>query len=52
MSVRRGYKFDSGGLRTADTNDAVPTMMEEDVFRVLKLPWIRESLTLVAKREE
>ncbi|GAA6050647.1 hypothetical protein JCM3770_000871 [Rhodotorula araucariae] len=35
-----GYKFDSGGLRVRGTNEVVPTVMERDVFRALKLKWI------------
>jgi hypothetical protein len=37
----RGYKFDSGGLRVRGTHEVVPTMMEKDVFRALKLKYIR-----------
>ncbi|BGP09413.1 hypothetical protein NBRC10512v2_005019 [Rhodotorula toruloides] len=36
-----GYKFDSGGLRVRGTHEVVPTMMEKDVFRALKLKYIR-----------
>lgn len=35
-----GYKFDSGGLRVRGTNEVVPTMTEQDVFRALKLKYI------------
>jgi DNA polymerase/3'-5' exonuclease PolX len=42
---RSGYKFDSGGLRVRGTNEVVPTMTEQDVFRALKLKYIRESLS-------
>ncbi|GAA5880849.1 hypothetical protein JCM3774_000499 [Rhodotorula dairenensis] len=35
-----GYKFDSGGLRVRGSNDVVPTMTEQDVFRALKLKYI------------
>ncbi|GAA5904753.1 hypothetical protein JCM8208_001344 [Rhodotorula glutinis] len=37
---KRGYKFDSGGLRVRGTNEVVPTAHERDVFRALSLPWI------------
>ncbi|GJN90271.1 hypothetical protein Rhopal_003272-T1 [Rhodotorula paludigena] len=39
-----GYKFDSGGLRVRGTNEVVPTVMERDVFRALKLKWIPPEL--------
>lgn len=42
--ARRGYKFDSGGLRVRGTHEVVPTMTEQDVFRALKLKYMRESL--------
>ncbi|GAA5993476.1 hypothetical protein JCM11641_002670 [Rhodosporidiobolus odoratus] len=35
-----GYKFDSGGLRVRGTSEVIPTMMEKDVFRALKLKYI------------
>lgn len=38
-----GYKFDSGALRNRTTGEVVRTMTEKDVFRKLKLDWIRKS---------
>ncbi|KAM0749444.1 Nucleotidyltransferase [Meredithblackwellia eburnea MCA 4105] len=35
-----GYKFDAGGIRTLNTNQPVSAVTEEDVFRVLKVPWL------------
>ncbi|GAA6028582.1 hypothetical protein JCM8097_007293 [Rhodosporidiobolus ruineniae] len=37
---KMGLKFDSGGLRVRGTNEVIPTVMEQDVFRALKLKYI------------
>ncbi|GAA5870775.1 hypothetical protein JCM8547_001705 [Rhodosporidiobolus lusitaniae] len=37
---RMGLKFDSGGLRVRGTHEVIPTVMEQDVFRALKLKYI------------
>lgn len=37
---RQGYKFDSGGIRTRETDRPVEAKSEEDVFRVLGLKYI------------
>jgi len=39
---RMGYKFDSGALRDRTTGEVIRTMHEKDVFRALKLKWIRK----------
>ncbi|KAG0656232.1 hypothetical protein C6P46_000388 [Rhodotorula mucilaginosa] len=41
---RQGYKFDSGGIRTRDTDRPVEAKSEEDVFRVLGLKYIPPEL--------
>lgn len=35
-----GYTFDSGGIRSKDTNEPVEAKTERDCFRLLKLEWI------------
>ncbi|POY75321.1 hypothetical protein BMF94_1692, partial [Rhodotorula taiwanensis] len=47
---RLGYKFDSGGLRVRGSNEVVPTMTEQDVFRALKLKYILPELPRRAGR--
>ncbi|GAA5824972.1 hypothetical protein JCM11251_006046 [Rhodosporidiobolus azoricus] len=37
---KMGLKFDSGGLRVRGTHNVIPTVMEQDVFRALKLKYI------------
>ncbi|GAA5906148.1 hypothetical protein JCM6882_006059 [Rhodosporidiobolus microsporus] len=37
---KMGLKFDSGGLRVRGTHEVIPTVMEQDVFRALKLKYI------------
>ncbi|GAA5879209.1 hypothetical protein JCM3774_003521 [Rhodotorula dairenensis] len=41
---RQGLKFDSGGIRTRDTDQPVEAQSEEDVFRVLGLEYIPPEL--------
>ncbi|GAA5990221.1 hypothetical protein JCM10908_005880 [Rhodotorula pacifica] len=41
---RQGFKFDSGGIRTRDTDLPVEATTEEDVFRVLGLEYIPPEL--------
>lgn len=33
-------KFDSGGIRERDTDRPIEALTEQDVFRVLQLPYI------------
>ncbi|POY73408.1 hypothetical protein BMF94_3746 [Rhodotorula taiwanensis] len=40
VAERKGFKFDSGGIRTRDSGQAVPAQSEEDVFRVLGLQYL------------
>ncbi|KAK4705593.1 hypothetical protein P7C70_g602, partial [Phenoliferia sp. Uapishka_3] len=39
-----GYKFDSGGIRRISDGLAIDAVTEEDVFRVLKVPWLPPEL--------
>ncbi|GAA6049117.1 hypothetical protein JCM3770_003894 [Rhodotorula araucariae] len=41
---KKGYVFDSGGLRVEATNQFVPAEQEKDVFRVLELEYIEPHL--------
>ncbi|KAK4700372.1 hypothetical protein P7C70_g5875, partial [Phenoliferia sp. Uapishka_3] len=39
-----GYKFESGGVRRDNDDQVIAAVTEEDVFRILKVPWMPPEL--------